>query len=143
MDADWGVRTARLAGCLLGVVLAGILVLESRPATGGEGVGADVSVYANQTGELAVEPAGPADFLHARELRPGASASGSFRVTNQTGRREAIRPAAVPSARDLDDSLRVEISSGGRTLASGPLGSIAADTAEPLVLDPGESAKVS
>ena len=143
MTADAGIRTARLAGCLLGVVLAGTLVLASRPASGGQAVGADVSVYANQTGELAVDPAGPTDFLHARELHPGASASGSFRVTNQTGRPEAIRLAAVPSARDLNDSLRVEISRSGRTLASGPLGSILGGEGNFLILDPGKSARVA
>jgi hypothetical protein len=143
MTAVSGLRTARLAGCLLGVGLAALLVLASRPAAGGEAVGAAVSAYANQTGELAIDPAGPTDFLHAGELRPGGLASGSFWVTNQTGRGEAMRLAAVPSAHDLDGSLRVEIRSGTRTLASGLLGSLAQGAGNLLVLGPGESAKVA
>src|SRR5947199_10492445 len=112
MTAISDLRTARLAGCLVGVLLAAWLVLASRPATGGKAVGAAVSVYSNDTGELAIDPPGPANFIDAGSLRPGDSGSGSFRVTNQTGRGEAMRVAAVPSAHELDDTLRVEIRSG-------------------------------
>jgi hypothetical protein len=142
MTAISGVWMARLAGGLFGVLLAVGVVLASQPASGGA-VGADVSAYSNQTGELAIAPAGPADFLHVSDLRPGYSSSGSFRVTNQTGTREELRLAAVPSAHDLDRSLTVEISSGDRTLASGRLASMADGSGDPLVLDPGETDTIS
>jgi hypothetical protein len=142
MTAIPGIRMARLAGALFGVALAVAVVLTSQPA-GGEAVGADVSAYSNQTGELAIDPAGPANFIHSLDLRPGASTDGSFRVTNQTGQAEVLRPAAVPSDHDLDRSLTVTISSGPRTLASGPLGSLAEGAGDPLVLGPGATATVS
>lgn len=143
MTAGSGSRTARLAGTLLGVVLAGILVLASRPVSGGAAVGAAVSAYANQTGELAVDPAGPADFLSDPELRPGASASGSFRVTNQTGAREALVLGARPSSHELDYSLEIEIRAGSTTLVSGTLGSLSERTPAPLLLDPGQTATIA
>jgi hypothetical protein len=134
--------SARLLGCLLGVVLAAWFVLSSQPASGGQEVGAAVSAYSNDTGELAIDPAGPTDFLNDGNLRPGASASGSFRVTNQTGQVEALSVAAVPSVHDLDNTLSVEISSGDQALASGLLGSMADGGSDPLVLGPGETARV-
>jgi hypothetical protein len=143
MTAISGMRTARLAGCLLGMVLAGILVLASRPVSGGAAVGAAVNLYANQTGELAVDPAGPADFLTVSELRPGASASGNFRVTNQTGVREALVLGARPSSHELDYSLAIEIRAGSTTLYSGTLGSLSEATPVPLLLDPGDTATVT
>jgi hypothetical protein len=136
-------RTARLAGLLMGVALAATLVLASRPASGGQAAGADLGVFANQSGELAVSPAGPAQFIDAPALRPGQAGKGSFRVTNQTGVREAIRLGAAPSAHALDRALELRLRSGGRTLAEGMLGSFPRPGARPLVLGPGESATVT
>jgi hypothetical protein len=143
MKAISTMRTARLAGLLVGVALATVLVLASRPASGGQAVGAEVGFYANQTGELAVSPAGPAKFIDAKALRPGQSASGDFQVTNQTGIREAISLSALPSAHQLDEALEVRMSRGGTTLAAGRLGSLAQASGTPLVLGPGQSAVVS
>jgi hypothetical protein len=143
MTAISGMGRARLAGCLVGVALAAALVLASRPASGGQAVGADVGFYANQTGELAISPPGPAKFIDASELRPGQSVSGDFSVTNQTGIREAIHLVALPSAHELDASLHVQLSSGGITLEQGTLASLAGPGGRPLVLEPGESAVVT
>jgi hypothetical protein len=142
MAGDSGMRMARLAGCLLGVILAGTLVLASRPASGGGAVGAEVSVYANPTGELAVDPTGPSAFLTVSALRPGGSASGSFRTTNQTDRTQRIWLGARPASHELDGWLEVQMSADSRMLASGPLGRTAA-AAEPLVLASGESATIN
>jgi hypothetical protein len=143
MTGSRSIRTARLAGVLAGVALAAALLLAGRPASGGETVGADVSVYANQTGELAVSPAGPARFVNDPLMRPGQSASGRFRVTNQTGVTESIRLAALPSAHDLDGSLDLRLASNGETLVDGSLASLAKPGGTPLVLWPGESRTVS
>jgi hypothetical protein len=142
MTATSSLRTARLAGCLVGVALAATLVLASRPAAGGQAVGADVGLYANQTGELAISPPGPAKFIDDPRLRPGHSVGGDFRVSNQTGVREAIHLIALPSAHELDHTLELRLSSGGETLAEGPLGSFARPRGKPLTLGPGESATV-
>src|SRR5882724_4935191 len=98
MTAISSMRTARLAGLLVGVALATTLVLASRPASGDGVVGADVGFYANQTGELAVSPPGPAKFIDDSALRPGQSVNGDFSVTNQTGIRESIGLVPLPSA---------------------------------------------
>jgi hypothetical protein len=143
MTAISGMRRARLAGLLVGVALAAALVLASRPASGGEAVGAAVGFYANQTGELAVSPPGPAKFIDDGGLRPGDSATGSFHVANQTGIRESIRLTATPSAHELDHALEVEMSSDGRTLVHGTLGSLAGADGRLLVLDPGQGATVT
>ena len=143
MTAISGMGRARLAGCLVGVALAAALVLASRPASGGQAVGADVDFYANQTGELAVSPAGPAKFIDAPELRPGQAASGNISVTNQTGIREAIRLTALPSAHELDEDLGITLSGGGVTLRQGVLGSLAKQGGRPLLIDPGKSAVVT
>jgi hypothetical protein len=140
MTSVSGIGTARLAGTLVGVAAAAALLLASRPASGGTAVGADVSVYANQTGELAVSPPGPKPLIDARALRPGDIASGHFRVANQTGVRERIRLEATPSAHSLDGALTVRLSSQGRTLGGGLIGSFEATRG--LVLDPGRSADV-
>jgi hypothetical protein len=75
-------------------------------------------------------------------FRPGESASGSFRLTNQTGVREAIQLGATPSAHGLDRALELRLSSDGRILAEGTLGSFPGTDAAPLVLGPGQSATV-
>jgi len=133
-------RTARLAGMLVGVAAATTLLLASRPASGGTAVGADVGVYANQTGELAVSPAGPAKLIDAPALRPGGAEVGDFRVANQTGIREAISLGASPSAHGLDHLLTLQLTDKGRVLGRGELGSFQAT--RPLVLGPGRSADV-
>src|SRR5689334_24342338 len=140
MTSVSGIGTARLAGTLVGVAAAAALLLAIRPASGGTAVGADVSVYANQTGELAVSPPGPKTLLDAPALRPGNSASGHFRVANQTGVRERIRLEAAPSAHTLDRALTLRLSSQGRMLSRGPIGSF--EATRRLVLDPGHSAEV-
>jgi hypothetical protein len=137
-----GLRWARLAGCLVGVAAAATLVLASRPASGGAAVGADVGVYANQTGELAVSPPGPAKFIDAPTLRPGQSVSGQFSVANQTGIGQRIALVPLPSGHELDDELELRLSSGGALLGSGTLGSLANGGNRPLVLAPGQSAVV-
>jgi hypothetical protein len=143
MSAIAGMRWARLAGCLVGVALAATQVLASRPASGGAAVGAEVGFYANQTGELAITPAGPAKFIDDPALRPGQTVSGHFSVANQTGITESIHLIASPSAQGLDSGLEVRLSSGGKTLAAGTLGSLANGAGHPLVLAPGRSALVT
>jgi hypothetical protein len=143
MTAISGISRARLAGCLVGVALAAALVLASRPASGGQAVGAELGFYANQTGELAISPPGPAKFIDASELRPGKSVSGDFSITNQTGIREAITLVPLPSAHELDSSLQLRLASQGKTLEEGALGSLAHGGGRPLIIDPGKSATVT
>jgi hypothetical protein len=143
MTAIAGMRGARLAGLVVGIALAAALLLASRPASGGEAVGAAVGFYANQTGELAVSPPGPAKFIDESALRAGHSVSGEFEVTNQTGIRGEIRLTALPSAHELDELLNVRLSARGKTLAAGALGDLASADGKPLILASGHSATVT
>ena len=142
MTARTRTRFARATGCALGAALALALIAGSRPAGGEGAVGAEVSVYANRTGELAVTPAGPQKFLHEPALMAGHTASGSFVLTNQTGDRLMIRMAALGSQHSLDDSLGIKISAGGVRLASGTLGELAAAAGKPLPMAPGARRRV-
>ena len=143
MTSRRSTHSARVAGLVIGAGLAIFLLASGRPASGGEAIGAEVSFYANQTGELAVSPPGPETFLRNRSLMPeGAAATGEFEVTNQTGVMLELRLSAVGSDDVLDDELEVEMSSGGRVLATGLLGGLEEPAGTPLVIAPGESAAI-
>lgn len=137
-----GIRVARLAGLAAGVALAVAVIVASLPASGASAVGADVIVYANQTGELAASPAGPKAFIDDAAMHPGQSASGSFRIANQTGVTESIRLSALPSVPDLNDTLELGLRNAGRTLRTGTIGELAKPGGVALVLGPGESTTV-
>ncbi|MDP9343881.1 MAG: hypothetical protein M3Q23_17685 [Actinomycetota bacterium] len=82
-------------------------------------VGADVTFITGPIGELAV-PGGA--FLRGTDLRPGGpSAAGSIPVRNQTGGPLDVTVQALPSIRDLDTLLSVEVSAGSRAVYRGPL----------------------
>ena len=125
---------------MAGVAIAAALLLASRPAAGGETVGAEVNFYAAPSGEIAVSPAGPKPFLTERALRPGEAAGGAVELANQTGQRLSLRPRALPSSDALDELLDVQLLAGDRVLASGPLGSLREAGGRALLLDPGERA---
>jgi hypothetical protein len=130
MTAVPGIWAARIGGALAGIVAAGALLIATFPAQGGAAVGAELTAHADVTGELAVSPTGPSDFLHARALHPGQTASGSFTVTNQTGQRQSIRARAIASDPKLAHLLTLSLNRGGRlVLAPGESGSITATAA--------------
>jgi hypothetical protein len=112
---------ARRIGLALGLLLALGAVLSWRVAAEGAAVGAEVRFLAVPPGELTMAPSGA--FLSARGLRPGGQpARGELRFGNITGTAVAVGLRALPSGRDLDRSLRVELSTGGERLFSGRLG---------------------
>jgi hypothetical protein len=121
-----GIWVARAIGATVGIAAAAIVLIASHPAQGGAAVGAEVTAHADLTGELAVSPAGPDDFLHARSLHPGESASGSFSVTNQTGQTQAIHPRAIASDPKLEHLVTLTFSGGGH-----------------LVLAPGQATQIT
>jgi hypothetical protein len=131
MTAVPGIWAARIVGALVGIVAAGALLIASFPAQGGAAVGAELTAHADVTGELAVSPAGPSYFLHARALHPGQSASGSFTVTNQTGQRQAIRARAIASNPKLALLVTLTFRQRRLVLAPGESGSIRATAALP------------
>src|SRR5215211_5983212 len=108
---------ARRTGLALGLLLALGAVLSWRVAAEGAAVGAEVRFVAVPPGELTVAPSGA--FLSARGLRPaGEPARGDLRLRNITGTAVAMGLRALPAGRDLDRSLRVELSAGGERVFS-------------------------
>lgn len=116
MTLRTGIWGARIWGALAGAVTAGALLIASHPAQGGAAVGAEVTAHADVTGELAVSPAGPADFIHTRALRPGGTVTGSFTVTNQTGQAQSVRARAVPSDSPLSRVVQLSFAHDGRAI---------------------------
>lgn len=134
---------ARALGALIGAGIAFALIAGSGPASGGEPLGAEVSFYSNRTGELAVSPPGPDNFLHEPALMPGGGeATGGFKLTNQTAEAQRLRIVAVGSNAVLDDEMVVELTSGGQVLATGTLGELAEPSARPLLVMPGSTERI-
>jgi hypothetical protein len=127
---------ARRIGLAVGLVLALAAVLSWRIPAEGAGLGADARFVAVPPGELTLEPSGA--FLSARRLRPGDGADGRLSVRNIAGAPVAVRVRGLPSARDLDRLLTVELEAGGARLFRGPLGDLREWT-RPVVLDRGEA----
>jgi hypothetical protein len=114
---------ARRIGLALGLLLALGAVLSWRVTAEGAAVGAEVRLLAVPPGELTVAPAGA--FLSARGLRPGGEpARGELRLGNIAGTPVSVGLRALPSGRDLDRALRVELISDGVRVYSGRLGTL-------------------
>jgi hypothetical protein len=116
----------RRAGVAAGVVLVAVVVLAFRIPDGSGTLGADVIVAISPTGELGVSRPGP--FMSATGLRPGGTLSGEVDVTNQTGKRLAVRLRALPDSKDLDRLLVVDVRAGALRLYRGSLGGLRAKT---------------
>ncbi|HEX8067982.1 MAG TPA: hypothetical protein VF520_15805 [Thermoleophilaceae bacterium] len=123
------------------IVAVALGVLSWRVPPGSGRLGLDVRVLAASSGELAATRTGP--IASASGLEPGRSVSGTTSLRNQTGSVLAVRLRALPSSRDADASLRVELRSGGRVLYSGPLGGLRRPTRASFRLAPTRSAEVS
>jgi len=126
MTVHTGIWSARIWGALAGIVAAGALLIASHPAQGGAAVGAEITAHADLTGELSVTPAGPADFIHVRTLRPGQVASGTFTVTNQTGQAQRVQARAIPSDPSLATVIDFSFANRSVVLAPGQSARIAA-----------------
>jgi hypothetical protein len=113
----------RTAGIATGLALAALLVLAFRVPASGHTLGAGVRVVAAAPGELHVPDGGA--FLTARDLTPGgAAARARLPVGNVTRGPVDVRVRAHGGGRQLDSGLRMELSAGGRRLASGPLAAL-------------------
>jgi hypothetical protein len=130
------------AGLLVGLGVAVLAVLGWRIEAESSPLGADLAVVAAPSGELELSPAGR--FLSARSLTPGGQpARGELRVRNQTGRTLVVRPRALPSTRELDRVVVVELSAGARSLYRGWLGGLRRGSRRALRLRRGATAEVA
>jgi hypothetical protein len=116
----------RRTGVAVGIALVAVVVLAFRVPDGSGTLGADVILAISPTGELGVSRPGP--FMSATGLRPGRALKGDVDVTNQTGRRLAVRLRALPDGNDLDGLLVVDVRAGGALVYHGRLGGLRAGT---------------
>lgn len=141
---DRGDTWARGIGLLLGLSLALAAVMAWRIPQGTGTLGADLIVASHPTGELDVTPSGP--FVSATGLRPGGESdapSGTLRVRNQTGVTLGVRMRGLPSSKDLDGLLWIEIEAAGSPLFRGTVGDLRSWTDRAFTLDSGERTTIS
>lgn len=122
MNADQKTELLRLIGSAIGIGICLLVLISWRIPTSGTELGADLRVVPTPPGELTITPAGTA--LDSPGLKPGVEASGSFTVTNITGRRLHVELRALPSTHALDATLSFTIASGGATAAEGTAGQL-------------------
>lgn len=133
---------ARVLGGCLGAALALTALANARVPPAGGALGLDLTVAASPSGELGIDPPGPA--LAVTGMRPGSvPAKGSFAIRNQTGRVRAFRLRALPSIPDVDRALRLRAVSGRTVLYDGTLGGLREWTTTRVELRSGETAAVS
>lgn len=127
----------RTLGISAGLALAALGLASWRVSAGTVAPGADVTVSAAPSGELALRPATP--IVDARGLAPGKRrrASGRLRVRNLTAARLDVRMRAVADGDGLDRLLRLEVAAGGRSLARGTLEELASWSRRRLALNVG------
>lgn len=132
---------AKWIGLALGVSLVAVAVGSWRIPTSAATLGADVKLVATPPGELELSQDGP--VASGRALKPGrGQATGRLSVHNITGRRLALSVRALPSNRDLDPLMRLELRSRGRVVASGTLGELRRWSGRGLELARGERARL-
>ena len=131
-------------GLLLGFSLAVIVVLSSRIPPGTGFLGADLIVASGPTGELAVSPIGP--FISATNLTPGpetTAPSGDLKILNQTGSTLRVQVRGLPSTKDLDSTVMVDVTSSGDPIFHGTLGDFRGWSTGSVTLAPGQRADLS
>ena len=135
---------SRLVGGAIGLaVAAGFVVAGLMPASEAALGGARLTIRAEPTAELAVNPAGR--FLSASSLEPGPARAGvtaETTITNQTADLRAVRVKAVGPPGRLGDLVRVVVGAHGRTLIRGSLRRLRNWSEHPFALDPGASAEL-
>lgn len=131
-------------GFLLGVVVVAAVGWSTRLPQASGTAGADVTIAAGPTGELAVTPSGP--FARGLGLEPGSArtpARGSVTVHNNTGSAADVHVRVLRSISDLDQLLQVEVTAGGTRVYAGPLGGLQSWTTSAFRLGRGGDTRVT
>lgn len=135
---SYAIAPIRTAGVATGLALAVLLVLAFRVPASSQVLGAGIRFEAKAPGEVHV-PTGRA-FLSARHLTPGGKAArAELPVENITRGPLHVRVRAHEGGTELDGSLRVALSAGGKQLASGTLADLRRWSRPLLVERGGES----
>jgi hypothetical protein len=114
-------QIARWTGLFAGLGLALVTLALARVPAGTGSVPARLSLVAEPSVRLGVSPVGR-ELLSARKLVPGSGpVSGVVQVSNLTGDTLSVRPRLRPVGTPAPDALRVEVTTAGRTIYSGPV----------------------
>ena len=114
-------NVARWAGLAAGVGVALVVLSAARVPAGTQEVPARVSLVAEPAVQLGVSPVAR-ELLRHRRLVPGlGSVSGLVQISNLTGTPLTARPRLRSLSGEAPGGLRIEVSSGGRSLYWGKL----------------------
>ena len=127
----------RVIGLIIGTALAAGVIGTSRIPAGAGALGADVSMVAAPSGELAVGRSGV--VLRGTSLTPATGAAkGSVQLLNQTASPLSVHLRGIPDTPKLDRALWVRVTGpGGEELYRGPLEGFRQWTAAVVTLEPG------
>ena len=119
-------NVARWAGLAAGVSLALVALSAARVPAGTHEVPARVSLVAEPSVQLGVSPVAR-ELLSEHRLVPGlGSVSGLVQISNLTGAPLSARPRVRSLRGAAPEALRIEVTSGGRSLYSGKLSDLRA-----------------
>jgi hypothetical protein len=132
-----GFDPLRVMGFALGLAVAATVVITSMIPAGAGVLGADVSVVAAPTGELALKRSGI--VLRATGLTPSSdTATGELQLLNQTGGVQRVRLRGLADGPSLDQVLWISVTGpDGEQLYRGPLAGFEDWTATSVTLEPG------
>jgi hypothetical protein len=109
----------RAVGFFLGLAIFAIALVAWRVPPGDGTIGADVSFYSVENGNLAVSPLGR--FAQKRALEQGDELTGRVTVRNRTGKPVRVQLRAPTDRPELDALLDVEATAGKTVLYRGRL----------------------
>jgi hypothetical protein len=125
----------RAVGCFLGLAIVALALVAWRVPPGDGKLGADVTFYSVENGNLAVSPSGP--FAQKRGLTEGEGLSGRITVRNRTREPVRLQLRAPADRPDLDSLLDVQATAGKTVLFRGRLVGLRSWTKRSFVLAPG------
>ena len=127
----------RVIGLIIGTALAAGVIGTSRMPAGAGALGADVSMVAAPSGEIAVGRSGV--VLRGTSLTPATGvAKGSVQLLNQTASPLSVHLRGIPDTPALDRALWIRVTGpGGEELYRGPLEGFREWTAAIVTLEPG------
>lgn len=130
----------RAVGFFLGLVIVALALVAWRVPPGDGTLGADVTLFSVENGNLAVSPSGA--FAQERGLEQGDDLTGRVTVRNRTGKAMRIQLRAPADRPDLDALLDVEATAGKTVLYRGRLVGLRYWTRKTFVLAPRASQDV-
>ena len=127
----------RVIGLIIGTAFAAGVIISSRIPSGAGALGADVSIVAAPTGELAVNRSGV--VLRGTSLTPATdAATGAVQILNQTAGPVSVHLRGIPDTAALDRTLWVLVTGpDGEELYRGPLDGFRGWTVAAITLEPG------